>query len=261
MVSHDRIDARPQSPDADNTNFQPKSEPKLRHLEPDGSTDPFMDPLDETPQNGAGQEKKRPSLIWEITETLVLALFIFVAVRTVVLNFRVDGLSMEPSLDTGQMLLVNRQIYFNFDANDLLNYLPFVERDGEHIIYPLHPPQRGDIVVFDPPITGATKPYIKRIIGLPGDRVAIHDGSVFINDEPLDEPYLDGVSTSWPNGNPDREVVVPEDHLFVLGDNRNNSTDSRSFGPVDMDAVIGKAWISYWPSSLAGILGTPDYEE
>ena len=260
MVSHDRIDARPPAPDADQSISEHESRPRLRHVEPDGSTDPFLDPIDDPRHAETTQEKQRPSLIWEITETLVLALFIFIAVRTVVLNFRVDGLSMEPSLDTGQMLLVNRQIYFSFDANNVLNYLPFVEREGENIIYPLHPPQRGDIVVFDPPISGNSKPYIKRIIGLPGERVTIHDGAVYINDERLDEPYLDGVSTSWPNGNPDREIVVPEGYLFVLGDNRNNSTDSRSFGPVDADSIIGKAWISYWPSDLLGIMDSPDYE-
>ena len=203
--------------------------------------------------------QSRPSLIWEITETLVLALLIFVAVRSVVLNFRVDGLSMEPSLDSGQMLLVNRQIYFHFDANDLLNVLPFVERDGDNIVYPLHPPQRGDIVVFDPPIGRTSKPYIKRVIGLPGEKITIHDGAVYVNGERLEEGYLNGTATSWPNGDPSREVVVPEGHIFVLGDNRNNSTDSRSFGPVPTDDVIGKAWISYWPSSVAGILDTPDY--
>lgn len=198
-------------------------------------------------------------VLWEITETLVLALLIFLAVRSVVLNFRVDGLSMEPSLDTGEMLLVNRQIYFHFDANELLNILPFVDREGENVIYPFHPPQRGDIIVFDPPINAVDKPYIKRVIGLPGETVSIHDGAVYINGERLDEEYLGSTSTSWPGRPEDFELLVPEDHLFVMGDNRNNSTDSRSFGPVSYDGLIGRAWISYWPSDLAGILQTPEY--
>lgn len=232
--------------------------PRLKPIEPDGDTDPF-DVAFSADEERANQRASRPSLIWEITETLVLALFIFVAVRSVVLNFRVDGLSMEPNLDSGQMLLVNRQIYFHFDANEILNVLPFVEREGENIIYPLHPPQRGDIVVFDPPVNGTTKPYIKRVIGLPGERITIHDGKVFVNGEELDEPYIEGTSTTWPNGDPARELVVPENYLFVLGDNRNNSTDSRTFGPVSMESVIGKAWISYWPADLAGIMQTPLY--
>lgn len=262
MVPNDRINTPSSSPldDRPATNGQ-VHQPRLHQIESDPGTDPFAINAQDEEGGGTRNARKRPGLIWEITETLVLALFIFVAVRTVVLNFRVDGLSMEPSLDSGQMLLVNRQIYFNFDANNVLNILPFVEREGEHIIYPLHPPQRGDIVVFNPPMAGTTKPYIKRIIGLPGDRVTIHDGGVYVNDERLDEPYLQGVSTSWPNGDPNREVVIPEDHLFVLGDNRNNSTDSRNFGPISVDAVIGKAWISYWPSALAGILHTPVYDE
>lgn len=259
MVPHDRIGATPAT-SGQSTPASEQERPSLHNIEADENTDPFMDPVDGDESAASARERKRPGLIWEITETLVLALFIFVAVRSVVLNFRVDGLSMEPSLDTGQMLLVNRQIYFNFDANNVLNYLPFVERDGEHIVYPLHPPQRGDIVVFNPPVGGASKPYIKRIIGLPGETIAIHDGAVFVNGDRLDEPYLEGVSTSWPNGDPTRELVVPEEHLFVLGDNRNNSTDSRSFGPISNDALIGRAWISYWPSDLAGVLGTPDYE-
>lgn len=260
LVPHDRTDLR-STPVGDQFASGSDARPRLHDIEPDNSTDPFMHPVDDrVPVLTAATERKRPGLIWEIAETLVLALFIFVAVRSVVLNFRVDGLSMEPSLDTGQMLLVNRQIYFNFDANNVLNYLPFVERDGEHVVYPLHPPQRGDIVVFNPPVGGSSKPYIKRVIGLPGESISIHDGQVFVNGDALEEEYLGGVSTSWPNGDPTRELVVPEDHLFVLGDNRNNSTDSRSFGPISNDALIGKAWISYWPSGLFGVLGTPDYE-
>ncbi len=198
-------------------------------------------------------------ILWEITETLVLALLIFLAVRTVVLNFRVDGLSMEPTLNTGEMLLVNRQMYSHFDVNGVLNVLPFVERDGESEFYPFHPPQRGDIIVFDPPIGAIDKPYIKRVIGLPGETIAIHDGGVYIDGERLDEGYLGTTATRWP-GRPDNfELVVPEGHIFVLGDNRNNSTDSRSFGPVSEDAIIGRAWIAYWPAGLFGIFQTPAY--
>lgn len=233
--------------------------PRLRpigHQETDQLTPIAADP--EAPEQPA--KEKTSSVLWEITETLVLALVIFLVVRSFVLNFRVEGLSMEPTLDSGQMLLVNRQIYFHFDLNEVLNVLPFVEREGEHIFYPLHPPQRGDIVVFHPPVGRAEKPYIKRVIGLPGEHVAIHDGSVYINGELLEEPYLGATTTSWPGRPPDYEIIVPEGHIFLLGDNRNNSTDSRSFGPVAIDEIIGKAWFSYWPSSHLGILQTPDYE-
>lgn len=259
MPADNSGDAQPHVAPHRTINIDENGRPRLRPIQRDGDTDPFAVATDDE-AGTPSKETSRPSLIWEITETLVLALFIFIAVRSVVLNFRVDGLSMEPSLDSGQMLLVNRQIYFHFDSNDVLNILPFVEREGENIIYPLHPPQRGDIVVFNPPVGGTSKPYIKRVIGLPGERVSIHDGSVYINGELLNEPYLKGSATSWPNGDPSREFVVPAEHLFVLGDNRNNSTDSRSFGSISNDVVIGKAWISYWPSALAGIVQTPDYE-
>src|SRR5690606_16163275 len=121
------------------------------------------------------------------------------------------------------------------------------------------PPQRGDVVVFDPPIGDPEKPYIKRVIGLSGDRVSIHDGSVFINGERLDEPYLGATATSWPGRPDDYEEVIPEGYIFVMGDNRNNSTVSRVFGPVSIDSIIGKAWITYWPSEHLGIMQTPRY--
>lgn len=206
----------------------------------------------------ADAETRPKGTLWEVVETLILALLIFVAVRSVVLNFRVDGLSMEPTLDSGEMLLVNRPVYFHFDANELINWLPLVERDGEHIVYPFHPPQRGDIVVLHPPVEQG-KPYIKRVIGLPGERLAIHDGGVYINDERLDEPYLNGISTSWAGSFGTQEMVIPEGDVFVMGDNRNNSTDSRIFGPISIDRIIGRAWIAYWPKDDMGILRTPDY--
>jgi signal peptidase I len=204
------------------------------------------------------QVPQRRSALWEIVETLLLAVFIFIAVRSVVLNFRVDGLSMAPSLDTGQMLLVNRQIYFHFDAYSLVNWLPLVEIDGEKIVYPFHPPQRGDIVVLHPPVDNG-KPYIKRVIGLPGERLSIHEGAVYINGERLDESYLNGVATTWSGSVGQEEITIPKGQVFVMGDNRNNSTDSRIFGPIEIDEIIGKAWISYWPTEDLDILSTPDY--
>lgn len=260
MSGHDRGDVDLQVHQHAPTDIDANGRPRLQPILP-GDTDPFAAASETDAEGDSKSEKERPSLIWEVTETLVLALLIFVAVRSVVLNFRVDGLSMEPNLDSGQMLLVNRQMYFHFDANDVLNILPFVDREEENIVYPLHPPQRGDVVVFEPPIGRTSKPYIKRVIALPGETVTFRDGGVYVNGELLEEPYIQGTATSWPNGDPSRQVVVPEEHLFVLGDNRNNSTDSRSFGPISSESLIGKAWISYWPSDFAGILGTPDYDE
>ncbi|MEZ4522891.1 MAG: signal peptidase I [Thermomicrobiales bacterium] len=213
----------------------------------------------DSPPDRDDEEDSSGGILWEITETLVLALLIFLAVRTVVLNFRVDGLSMEPTLNTGEMLLVNRQMYSHFDLNSVVNILPFVDREGENVVYPFHPPQRGEIIVFNPPIGAADKPYIKRVIGLPGETVSVHDGAVYINGARLDEPYLGATATRWPGRPDDFELLVPEDNIFVMGDNRNNSTDSRSFGPVGYDAIIGRAWIAYWPADLFGVFQTPSY--
>jgi signal peptidase I len=218
------------------------------------STDPLMP----TVQTREKPPEQTHGAVWEIVETLALALVIFIAVRSVVLNFRVDGLSMEPTLDSGEMLLVNRQVYMHFDVNRLLNVIPGVHEKGKHIVYPFHPPQRGDIVVLHPPVDQG-RPYIKRVIGLPGDKLAIHDGAVWINGKKLDEPYLHGVTTSWPGSLGQGEITIPQGYVFVMGDNRNNSSDSRVFGAIKIDAIIGKAWITYWPSDHVGILGSPNY--
>jgi signal peptidase I len=217
-------------------------------------------PIQPAPAQRQVERPAERNAVWEVVETLILAVLIFVAVRSVVLNFRVDGLSMEPTLDTGEMLLVNRQIYFHFDAYNVVDWLPFVEHDEQKIVYPFHPPQRGDIVVLHPPIDGG-KPYIKRVIGLPGETVSIHDGAVYINGERLDEPYLNGVATTWAGSIRAEELTIEDDEVFVMGDNRNNSTDSRVFGPIEIDEIIGKAWIAFWPLERLDILQTPEYAE
>jgi signal peptidase I len=209
------------------------------------SADRPGDEPNETAETTTKKTRAKRSPLWDIVETLVLALLIFVAVRSVVLNFRVDGSSMEPSLHNGEMLLVNRQVYTHFDANSLLSAIPAIGQQVGDQWYLFHPPQRGDIVIFEPP-QPHSEPYIKRIIGLPGETVSIHDGGVYIDGKRLDEPYLNsltlsqGITTGQPH-------VVEPDHVFVLGDNRNNSSDSRRFGSVPISNIIGKAWVSYWP--------------
>jgi signal peptidase I len=214
-------------------------------------------PLDDGPI-ASKPAKSGGRAIREIVETLLLALVIFVGVRLIVLNFRVDGESMIPNLTDGEMLLVNRNVYFHFDMNGVLDALPFVERDSEDIVYPFHPPERGDIVVFNPPVQSSDKPYIKRVIGLPGERVTFEGENVFIDGVQLNEPYI--VEATDCRGNY-CDTIVPEGHIYVLGDNRNNSSDSRSFGVVDVDDIIGKAWIGYWPMDEIGIVDHYDYPE
>jgi len=208
----------------------------------------------------ATQAKKRPSAIREIIETLLLAVVIFFLVRAVVLNFRVEGLSMTPNLSDGEMLLVNRNAYASFDLYALVDWLPGVAHDEVRTTYPFDPPERGDIVVFDPP-TPSNKPYIKRVIGLPGEEVTIQDGSVFVDGQKVSEAYLQGEETECRGRDACDTGIVPDGHVFVLGDNRDNSEDSRGFGPVPVENIIGKAWVTYWPSNDIGIVPHYDYPE
>ncbi len=203
--------------------------------------------------------RKQTSAIREIVETALIAILIFVLVRTLVLNFRVDGSSMLPSLVNGEMLLVNRNAYHTYDLYSLVDWIPGVHHTEAKEFTPFSGPHRGDVIVFDPPVS-SDKPYIKRVIGLPGDTVEIRDGSVFVNGTKLDETYLHGDTTDCQPRACD-PVVVPPGHVFVLGDNRAHSSDSRYFGVVSIDSIVGKAWITYWPIGHIGTVPTADYHE
>jgi signal peptidase I len=201
--------------------------------------------------NQAVAKKGRKSAIQEVIETLLLAVLIFVGVRSIVLNFRVDGQSMEPNLKNGEMLIVNRRAYVHFN----MSFLPWESKTSSDW-YPFGQPSRGDIVVFNPP-GQHTEPYIKRIIGLSGDRISVHDGAVYINDQRLEERYLTS-DTEW-QGIATQDVQVKPGYIFVMGDNRNNSSDSRVFGQVPITSVIGKAWVAYWPLSQVKLVSDPAY--
>ena len=132
-------------------------------------------------------------------------------------------MSMEPNLHTDQRLVV------------------------EKLSYRFHGPQRFDVVVLKLPCQG-DELLIKRVIGLPGETVEVRGGKVYINGEPLEEPFL---QQEMRPGH-DIRVVVPPLHVFVMGDNRNHSNDSRNFGTVPIDNLIGRAWLSYWPPEEIG---------
>jgi signal peptidase I len=195
----------------------------------------------------------------QVVETLMLAFVIYLIATLVIQPYQVDGESMEPNLDGGERLFVNRTVYLHFDLNALLNLLPGDDREGTHIIYPFHAPERGDIVVFNPP-TETDKPYIKRVIGLPGETVTFRDGYVYVDGRKLDEPYINGAITRCANGE-HCEVTVPDGYIYVLGDNRLGSSDSRRFGLVSLDSIIGKAWFANWPIDDIGLLPDYDYDE
>jgi signal peptidase I len=142
---------------------------------------------------------------------------------------------MLPNLRDDQMLLVNVNAYF-VDLNRLFDWLPGMDHKEARPLFDFGPPARGDIVVFDPPVD-ADEPYIKRVIGLPGEEVRIEGGDVYVNGERLAEPYLmdpdtgEGMRTSCDRRQVCR-VTLDEGQVFVLGDNRSGSSDSREFGPV-----------------------------
>ncbi|MDQ3045466.1 MAG: signal peptidase I [Chloroflexota bacterium] len=186
----------------------------------------------------------------DIIETLILALVIYLAVRTLILPYEVEGASMGPALRSGERLFVNRGAYSHFNVNDLWNVLPWEGREGERVVYPFDPPQRGDVIVLEPPVL-SEKPYIKRIIGLPGEEIAFQDGYVLVDGRRLGEPYINGALTTCRDGQ-HCALTVPEGAVFVLGDNRAHSADSRTFGPVSLDRVIGKAFFSNWPLETFG---------
>ena len=130
----------------------------------------------------------------------------------------------------------------------------------DKVTYRFNPPQRGDVIVFKAPVNEEDD-YIKRIIGLPGETVSIKNGHVYINGKMLEENYL--ASTLYTSGGlflpNDKEVVVPQDHFFVLGDNRPYSSDSRAWGFVPKQNIIGRAWLVYWPPQKAGLTPKVEY--
>jgi len=198
-----------------------------------GSDSPVGSYLDaiETETTESQVEEKTPSswdtvktVIREVLETVILTVIIFFLIQTVVRNFRVVGTSMEPNLHDSQYLIVDK------------------------ISYRLGEPQQGDVIVFEPP-NRPGEDYVKRVIGVSGDLVEIRNGQVFINNEPIDEPYV--VHPGSYSMNPRR---VGAEELFVLGDNRNSSSDSHNWGMLATDKVVGKAWISYWPPNHWGVI-------
>ena len=156
------------------------------------------------------------SLLREALETILLTLIIFLALNTATGRFQVRGSSMETTLHDGQYLVISKLTYW------------------------VHPPERGDIIVFHPPNSTADD-YIKRVVGLPGEQVEIRDGAVWVDGLLLEEPYITNpgfYSGAWSLGD--------EEH-FVLGDNRGNSSDSHSWGMLPQENIVGKAWLCYWP--------------
>jgi signal peptidase I len=197
------------------------------------------------PSRSARPSSSRRTLgcLFEIVETLVLTVAIFFVIQTFIAQpYQVRQQSMEDTLQPGQYVLVDK-LTPRFDSYS-----------------------RGNIIVFEPPagwaVGGDRTPFIKRIIGLPGDTVELRDGHVYVNGVRLDEPYLysvDGVPQPTEPTSGQTRWTIPDGQIFVMGDHRESSADSRTFGPVSLSSVIGRAWLSYWPLSEFGILETPQY--
>ena len=199
------------------------------------------------PERAVRGEKPRrrgggPGCAFEIVETLVLTLVIFFVLQNFVAQpFQVQQHSMDRTFAQGDYVLVDR-----------LSHL-------------WSPYARGQVVVFRPPAgaAGQTGPFIKRVIGVGGDTVEVEDGQLFVNGLALDEPYLfrndAGVVEPTETGDQSR-WAVPEGELFVMGDHRQASDDSRVFGPIPVTSVIGRGLIRYWPLAEFGIVVTPSYD-
>ena len=200
------------------------------------------------------------SVVREMLETAVFILLVFLIVRGAIQNFKIEGQSMEPNLHSGQYILVNKLIFFHFDLHAPLRLLPGNADLPPRVVYPFRPPRRGDVVVFEYP-RDMSKDYIKRVIALPGETVEIREGRVYINGILLDEPYLQGVATTCRLEDPCARgpVVVEPGTVFVMGDNRANSSDSREWSSLPLDRIIGQAWISYWPREHWGVIPSPTY--
>ena len=188
----------------------------------------------------------------EIIEAVVLAAVVFLLLQTTVRNFRVDGSSMDPTLVDGQYLLVNRLVYLNVDLDRLSRIVPFWSADEDSSRHAIHAPRRGEIIVFEFPDrnpNNAKKDFVKRVVGLPGETIRMHNGEVFVNEELLEEPYL----TDKDNSNAP-EITLGEGEYYVLGDNRGQSNDSRAWGAVPKENVRGKVWMVYWPAPQVQVL-------
>jgi signal peptidase I len=166
--------------------------------------------------------------IRDILVTLLIAVVVYLGLRTAVQSYRVDGPSMQPNFETGQWVLANK------------------------LVYKLHPPQRGDVIIFKSPHNRNSN-LIKRVIGLPGESVELKNGVVYIHKAEgetisLEEPYIPNPDTrSFVGG------IIPPGEIFVLGDNRRVADDSRFGWLAPYGDIIGKAWLSTWPPSDWGL--------
>lgn len=173
--------------------------------------------------------------VMDILETVVFIGSLFIVTYLFLLQpNQVKGVSMEPTFHSGDYILTSK------------------------ITYKFRSPQRGDVVVFQSPKNPDIE-YIKRVLGLPGDKVELKNGDLFINDVLIQENYIAAKTNLWDGGylKESTPIIVPENYLFVMGDNRPRSSDSREFGPVPMESIIGFVFYRYFPPGQAGWIKNP----
>lgn len=175
----------------------------------------------------------------EIMETVVFIGSLFIVIYLFIAQpNQVKGQSMVPTFDDGNYIFTSK------------------------VTYKMRTPNRGDVVVFHSPRNPEIE-YIKRIIGLPGDTVLIQNEQVSVNGRVLDEPYISAATTLMPSGYAQEgiPIVVPDGYLWVMGDNRPRSSDSREFGPITYSSVIGQVFYRYFPANRIGKIGNPFPED
>lgn len=212
--------------------------------------------ITEPPELAQAEEHHKESFLRELPVLIVIAFAIALLIKTFLLQaFFIPSASMEPTLMIGDRVLVEK-VGYRFGDADRGDVVVF-EKDVGALINPA--PEEGDpfyvdIVnafkeLFGFP-TGSKQDFIKRVIGISGDMVEGREGKVFVNGEAIDEPYLPEGTTTSDFG----PAEIPEGMVFVMGDNRANSDDSRGFGPVDADKIVGRAFVLIWPPADVGTL-------
>jgi len=191
--------------------------------------------------------------IREYIEAIAIAVVVFFILQVSVQNFKVEGSSMVPTLEDGEYLLVNKLSYLRVDMERLSELVPFWEANENKSRFLFQTPRQGEVIVFQYPLD-PERDFVKRVVAVPGQTVEIRRGIIHVNGDPLEAPYA---FTGQKHDNmPVR--VLNEGEYFVVGDNRPHSSDSRDWGPVPMENIVGKAWVTYWPFSHLGFLGSPD---
>lgn len=182
-----------------------------------------------------------PRVVRELVEAVLLALLVLMALQLTVRNFKVEGSSMVPALAGGEYLVVDQVSFFKFDWERFSRAVPFWRAEGAEPEFAFRAPERGEIIVFHYPVN-PDKDFVKRVVGLPGETVAVRDGTVYVDGVRLEEPYLERRDRS--NARP---LVLGDGEYYVIGDNRPNSNDSRAWGAVPEENIVGRVMLVYWP--------------